>query len=168
MNTSPYQQNTHIGIMAEGKLNGSGCKNCTYRGNVIDTVLGGGMESSPDNPTRSPANQNENIVFENNIAQNVGRGLSVNHTRGLIARNNIIQSLTDRTGWAVLVYPDAASIDIQGNQITGPQATMVGALIQLLGGTGVFIKNTIYTYGGQVMYVAQPSNWITSPNTIIQ
>jgi len=167
LSTSPFGNNSHIGILAEGSPNGTGSKNCTYSENTVSNVLGSGMYSSPANATNSPSNQNEDIVFESNTIQNCGMGITVNHTIGFTGTSNLIDGITNVRGWAIQVGPDASSVVFTGNQLEGVPASMSGAVVQLGSPTGIFKNNTIYANGNDALYVKYKNGWVVSPNTIV-
>jgi len=168
MNTSPYEQNSHTGLSAEGAGNATGSKNCTYSENTI-TNCPYGMYSAPANGNNSPLNQNRSIVFENNTISNCLSAITVNHNVGFTCKSNIMKSFPNGAEWAIKILNDASSLDLEYNTIEGLPTSLQGypnAIIQLYPPSGKFINNTIYANKNKVLYVKNPAGWITTPNTI--
>jgi parallel beta-helix repeat protein len=166
LNTSPFAQNSHIGIMAEGAGNGTGCRRCTYNQNIVENIVGSGMSSAPGTRNNSSTNQNEEILFEGNTLRNCGRGIGVNHNVGFRAINNVIDGILDPNGWAISVGSDASEVYLEGNQIQG-LPTGMQRVVQLFAPTGTFKNNVIYTNGNTAIWVKYPTGWNITGNSIL-
>jgi len=168
MNVSPYMQNTHDGIIFEGA---GPCTNVTFSNNTIRNILspttkyqGTAIWGGPDGSS--------NIQYLNNTFQNVWQmarlvgsvtgitltGNKVNGTVGLI--EPVLFVTTDPDG------NSPSNVNIQKNVFTGTPSGMIAFIINLQAGAGEFINNTIYTNGNKAIGVANPTSWISSPNTI--
>jgi parallel beta-helix repeat protein len=166
MNSSPFDQNSHVGIMAEGPGNGTGCKNCIYSGNIISNVLGAGMISAPASRQNDPKNQNQNILFDDNKISDCQSGIELDHNVGFTATNNVIDGIFDDTVGVIIVRDDCINVIIESNLIEGLPLFMKRAVVQLYSQTGAFENNTIYANGNQALYVKYPTGWTSTPNTI--
>jgi len=168
LNLSPYQQNTHVGILAEGQ---APCRNVIFSNNTVSNISspitkypGLGMGAGPDGSS--------NIQFLNNTFENV-------YQMARIVGAMVDISVTGNTvnGTLSLTYPvlnvspsdkgtSPNNVSIEGNVFNGTPTGMVAYIISIISGSGKFINNTIYTNGNKALLVWHPTYWVSSPNTM--
>jgi parallel beta-helix repeat protein len=142
MNTSPFLQNTHIGIMAEGGSGGPGCSGVVYRNNIIENCSGSGLYCSP----AADGVTNKNVILDGNTIRNCGRGLCINRTDTISVTKNTFDTTTDPNGFGLLVDTNVNRADIEGNTWKGIAASPI---IKLRAPNGIFQQNMIQS-GGQL------------------
>ncbi|HKM77811.1 MAG TPA: hypothetical protein VJZ03_01945, partial [Candidatus Bathyarchaeia archaeon] len=139
MNTSPFEQNTNIGLACEGAM--AGCKNCSYTDNMIENTLIGAY-----------------IGYVN------GLSFRNNTINGIIATGNGFPGIP----FAINVDTKTAGVDAENNLIEGLPAAMESAIVQLLSPTGgTFRNNTIYTNSGKLPIWAPNGLWNISGNRLM-
>jgi len=170
LNLSPYQQNTHVGLLAEGQ---GPCTNITFSNNYVSSISspttkyqGLGMGTGPDGSS--------NIQFLNNTFQNVWQMARLTGSvASLIVRGNKVNGSVSLIDPVLNVSPSdtgnsPSNADIEKNVFNGTPTGMIAYITSLLSGSGKFINNTIYSNGNKrTLLVENQASWVTSPNTII-
>jgi parallel beta-helix repeat protein len=138
MNTSPFEQNTNIGLACEGDE--AGCKNCSYVDNMIDNTLVG-----------ADIGYVNGLSFKNNVIN------------GIVDTHNGFPGIP----FAINVDTKTVGVDIENNLIKGMPPHTTTPIVQLLSpGGGTFKNNTIYTNGGNLPIWAPNGGWTIVGNKL--
>jgi len=138
MNTSPFEQNTNIGVACEG--NNAGCLNCSYVENTIENTLVGAY-----------------IGFVN------GLSFRKNTINGIIATGNGFPGIP----FGINVDTKTLGVDIENCLIEGIPNHTTTPIVQLLSPSGgTFKNNSIYTNGGTLPIWAPNSGWTIIGNKL--
>ena len=168
MNTSPYNQNTHLGMAVECA---GFARNVLYRRNHIENCAGTGIATF--GPT---ADSGKDIVWDGNYITNCGSGLYANRVTGILITNNIVNGTTDATphsAFGLRINPETAGADIEGNQFMNISPSGTGHFILLLAPKGTFIGNLIHMKEPPIGAVRSPifkgqmTNWTLADNQIV-
>ncbi|HYW01114.1 MAG TPA: right-handed parallel beta-helix repeat-containing protein [Candidatus Acidoferrum sp.] len=131
MNTSPFEQNTNIGVACEG--NSAGCINCSYVENTIENTLVGAY-----------------IGFVN------GLNFKKNIINGIVATGNGFPGIP----FAVNVDTKTTGVVVENNLVEGLPSVMQSPIVQLLSPTGgIFKNNMIFTNGGKLAIWSPSGTW---------
>ena len=170
MNLSPYSNNSHVGLMAEG----GHCTNVTFSNNTVRNISiptarfkGTGMSAGPTGSS--------NIQFVNNTLENVYAAmLLVGGVTGLIVTGTFVNGTTSIADNIIDVSNDnqgnvPTGVDIEQSVLQGIASGMTNYIVNLHQGSGKFINNTIYANGNTQTIAVNPkdkTNWVITPNTI--
>ncbi|HKM76104.1 MAG TPA: right-handed parallel beta-helix repeat-containing protein [Candidatus Bathyarchaeia archaeon] len=174
LNNSPYSLNTHIGITGSEGINGSSVNPSGTTSHILNNTIQNCYASGAFYPGQGISLTGAgNLVFdvENNSITDCEHGIGINGVAGATVLNNTINGLGDKSGYAIKVEGASQNVNLQGNVIENLPAGLVsGGIVQLQGGQGQFINNTIQTNGNKkVIEVSPPvvGSWVITPNTII-
>jgi parallel beta-helix repeat protein len=166
MDRSPWGNQSHVGLMAEGD---TFSQNCRYTNNNIMNC-GDGIASTPY--VASPQ-LNKGIVFDSNKVSNCLRAAYVNNTEDVAITNNMFDGIakapqSPRMG-VLRLGPKVTTATITGNQFLNVgDYVQAGAVIQLLSPSGTFSNNVVNTDGGKYPAISAPnSGWTIANNTIL-
>lgn len=162
LNSSPYSENTHIGIMFEGT---TGCDSCTCNNNVIENC-DCALSTIPH------SGKNTNCIFDSNTASACGVGVYINDNDNITVNQNTFDGITNPNGFPMQIGQYTTGSIITGNTISNVVTTLKNAIIVLVAPSGVLTGNTIHT-GGKLMAILQnplklPGGpWTIQNNTIV-
>ena len=159
MNTSPWNVNSHVGMMVE---NSGG--NHTFSNNNISNCDGSGLCMSGG----------ATVLYENNTISNCGRGLYAYGGSGLNVTNNTCSQIaaiprTKKLPGVVQIDSGMGSATITGNSFlqTGGYLPSGSAVINLTSPSGTFSGNTVSTDNGKYTAITDGPSWVISNNTIV-
>ena len=181
MNTSPFNQNTHIGMAVE---KAGLAQHVIYRQNRIENCLGDGISTfghTPDSGT--------DLIWDNNYITNCGNGLYANMVTGITITNNTVNGTLSSgdtsygvTGFGLLIGPQVIRADVEGNNFMNIQAPVwpqngLGSggrrIIILLAPSGVLVNNLMFTTEPPIgplqspIFTTSMSDWTLSNNATI-
>jgi parallel beta-helix repeat protein len=162
LNTSPYSENTHVGIMLEGP---SGCNSCAYTNNAIQNC-GVALCSDPH------AGTNTNTIFNSNTATMCQQGAYINKSDTITLNNNTFNGITSPTGYGIEVAQYVTNATITNNIISNVISSLKPAIIILIGPSGTLTGNTIHNDGKLTAIWQNPLKlpgwaWTIQNNTIV-
>jgi len=173
LNNSPYSLNTHIGITGSEGLNGSSVNPSGTTSHILNNTIQNCYVSGAFYPGQGISLIGAgNLVFdvENNTITDCEHGIGINGVAGATVLNNTIDGLGDKSGYAIKVEGSSQNVNIQGSIIENLPACLVsGGIVQIQGGQGQFINNTIQSNGNKKVIVVSPpvsGSWVITPNTI--
>ena len=140
MNSSPFEQNTNLGLCCEARA--AGCKNCTYQDNIISNILVGAYIGNVQG-----LKFNENIINAITYTHN-------NYTPYPVP-------------FAINVDKTTSDVDIEDNIIENLPHKMQTPIVQLLSPSGIFKNNLIFANGGRIPIYVPNSGWKLIGNKIM-
>ena len=175
LNTSPYSLNTHIGITGSEGINDSSVNPSGTTSHILNNTIENCYSSGDFYPGSGITMQGAgNLLFdiENNNIIGCEIGIRISEVAGATILNNTINGFGDTNGYAIKVVGSSLNVNIQGTLIENLPANLVsGGIVQIQGGQGQFINNTIYSNGNKKVIVVSSSvseDWVTTPNTITE
>jgi hypothetical protein len=156
MNTSPWGNQSHVGMMIEHTSN-----NITYRNNTIENC-GDGLSASGGTQ----------VTLDSNAVSNCLRGFYAgagNLTLKNCTFDQIANSPQSKLMFGVLrLDPNTPPTTITGCKFTNiGQYVLGGAVIQLLSPTGTLSNNEVHTDNGKYKTISAPKGWVLTNNTIL-